>query len=154
MWLLLEPTFRRNVSPRSLRLVFLCSVIQLLVTANVHRSPILFTLMMEAIWSFETLILTRVTHYHIPEDGSLHNYRHENLKYYKIVKSFLKIYFCKWIWHQMYYYVKIIVHFHNTFAMWSTFFLFFALSHQTLYALLAWPPVYTVSIPSSFLFSS
>jgi hypothetical protein len=43
------------------------------VTANVvPSSPILFTLMMEAIRSTETSILTRATRLHIPEDGILH----------------------------------------------------------------------------------
>jgi hypothetical protein len=46
---------------------------QLLVTANVVPSSlILFTLMMEAICSSETSILTRTTPRHIPEEGILH----------------------------------------------------------------------------------
>jgi hypothetical protein len=52
---------------------------QLLVTANVvPRSLILVTLMMEALHSFETSVLTRA-----PEDGILHSHRHENRKSYK-----------------------------------------------------------------------
>jgi hypothetical protein len=44
---------------------------QLLVTANDgSRSPVLFTLMVEAICSSETLVLTRAMRFHIPEDGS------------------------------------------------------------------------------------
>jgi hypothetical protein len=40
-------------------IVFLCSVLQLLVTANIVSSlPILVVLMMEAIYSSETLVLT------------------------------------------------------------------------------------------------
>jgi hypothetical protein len=50
-----------------------CSVLQLLVTANVApSSPILATLMMAAICSSETLVLTRAIQHNIPEDGILH----------------------------------------------------------------------------------
>jgi hypothetical protein len=49
------------------------SVLQLLVTANVVPSTLnLFTLMMVAIRSSETLFLTRATRRHIPEDGIAH----------------------------------------------------------------------------------
>jgi hypothetical protein len=45
---------------------------RLLVTANVFpNSPILVTLMMEAIRSSKTSVLTRATQGHIPEDGIL-----------------------------------------------------------------------------------
>jgi hypothetical protein len=48
-------------------------VLQLLVTANVvASSPILVTLMVEAIRSSETSVLTRVTRRDIPKDGILH----------------------------------------------------------------------------------
>jgi hypothetical protein len=56
---------------------------QLLVTANVVPSSLfLFTLMMEAIHSPETSILTGATLRHIPEDGILDSHRRANLKSY------------------------------------------------------------------------
>jgi hypothetical protein len=49
-------------------------MLQLLVTPNVVPSkPILLTLMLEAIHSFETSVLTRTIWRHIPEDGMLHS---------------------------------------------------------------------------------
>jgi hypothetical protein len=63
----------------------LTGVLRLLITANVIPiSPILVTLMMEAIRSFETSVLTRATWRHIAEDGILHSHRRENLKYYEL----------------------------------------------------------------------
>jgi hypothetical protein len=50
-------------------------MLQFLVTANVIPSSLIIcTLMMEAICSPETSVLTRATLYHIPEDDILHSH--------------------------------------------------------------------------------
>jgi hypothetical protein len=67
----------------NIKRIFLSSVLELLVIANVIPSSlILFTLMMKAIRSYETSVLTRVTRRHIIEDSILHSHRRENLKSY------------------------------------------------------------------------
>jgi hypothetical protein len=77
-------------------------VLQLLVTANVVlRSLIILILLIEAIHSTETSVLTRAARRHIPEDGFLLNHSRENLKSYIVLTAWALFRRCN-VFHMRY----------------------------------------------------
>jgi hypothetical protein len=61
---------------------FLRTFLLLVTVSVVPSAPVLVTLMMEAICSSETSVLTRAKRRNIPEDGILHSHLRKNLKSY------------------------------------------------------------------------
>jgi hypothetical protein len=70
---------RTDVSEERMASIIRATRIGDLITAGVPSSPVLVTLMMEAIRFSETLIITRDTRRNIQEDGILHSHRRETL---------------------------------------------------------------------------
>jgi hypothetical protein len=72
---------RRQLRRNTMYYAFLRSLRRLIISANVDpSSPILVTVIMEAILSSETSVPTRATRRNIQEGGILHSHRRENLK--------------------------------------------------------------------------
>jgi hypothetical protein len=78
--------------PNILLSTLFSNILQLLITANiVPSSLILFTLMMEAIHSSETSILTGATQHHSQEDGILHCYSVDQILEYRLQTSVIVV---------------------------------------------------------------
>jgi hypothetical protein len=73
---------RTDVSEEFSASIIIHSVCRLIVTTNAPHSPILVTLMMEALSSSETSVLTRTTRRNTREDDILHRHRRGNLIYF------------------------------------------------------------------------
>jgi hypothetical protein len=71
---------------------FLRSVRRLIVIANVTSSPILATLMMEALLTTEPSVLTRATRRTVPEDDILHS--HDSPKHVQSLRAVRRVTAC------------------------------------------------------------
>jgi hypothetical protein len=79
------------ITSNKARYAVLRSMLWLIVTANiVPSSAILVALMMEAICSSKTTVLTRATLHNILKDGILQSHHCENLKYYTYFKEIIE----------------------------------------------------------------
>jgi hypothetical protein len=86
VWLLLRTDVSEELSASIIRVTRIGELGTMLVTASVFpSSPILVTLMMYALSTSETSVLTRAIQRNIPEDTILHSHRCENLKSYILV---------------------------------------------------------------------
>jgi hypothetical protein len=56
-------------------------MLRLQVTTNVLSSPILVTLMADAIRCYEMSVLSRAMERQVPEDGIIHSHRRVNLNF-------------------------------------------------------------------------
>jgi hypothetical protein len=69
---------------------FLRCVLQLLVAPYVVPSSLIIsTLMMEALHSFETSVITSATRRHVPDDGILHSHRSHIAQTDKLIHDIL-----------------------------------------------------------------
>jgi hypothetical protein len=92
-----------NASKRLLMLVFwtfLRSMLRLLITSIVPSSPILVTLMMEALISCETTVLTKPALRNVPEDAILRR-KHQIFQIFHLLAVYSEIILLKEEWSNL-----------------------------------------------------